>query len=604
MTGPEDEQKKRAAKPLLSFIGKPAPDDEEGGRRASASDISREKELERRRKTHARQMAELAAEVREAESDDDKARKGKEARMREDSAEEARVRDEMAAVEADLRARLQTGEGRSPSTLPAAGPSQTYERTAPRQETQDDEWRPLVDPRTVLEAIRGSRKLIIATTLLGLLLAVAFALSQPKMYASTADLFVDPRSLQTIGRDITPDQLPGDAALAIIESQVRLMESSSVLTQVIDKAGLLNDPEFNGTLKSTGVAGFIASIRSFLSSGGEQDTMALETKVLANLRKSMAISRDPKSFIVSVTVKTREPEKSALLANTISDAFKAQLSSIDAQTAKQATGELSARLAGLKAAVENAENAVQKFKAANDLVDVQGKPIDDDTIANLNNQLSATRAETIRLKARAQSLQGMTADSLFTSGLPEGLSSGVITALRSQYAAAQQQADGLATKLGPRHPQLVQAQSQAEGLRRQIEAELGRIRNSSQIDLQRSMQQEQDLAARLAQMKVKYAGNNVDMVKLRELEREANAQRSVYEAFLLRARETGEQEGIGTANIRVISTARPALDPLGPSRRILLIAGLILGLLAGLGFAILRGIYASLTGGGSGEPDD
>ncbi|PYE90342.1 uncharacterized protein involved in exopolysaccharide biosynthesis [Phyllobacterium leguminum] len=567
--------------------------------------------MDRRRVAHERRMAELEAQVREAEAQTDASRPADDTKAR--KAEETRILEEMAAVEADLRARLGPGEVRPSSPPPATAPSRAdapsaelarYARGTPRQENQDDEWKPLVDPRVVLDAIRRSRNLIIATTLLGVLLAAAYALSLPKMYASTADLLIDPRSLQTIGRDLTPDQLPSDASLAVIESQARLIDSASVLTPVIEQAGLLKDPEFNGTLKSAGVAGFIASIRNVLSVGGEQDATTLETKVLNNLRKSLTISRDPKSFLVSVTVKTREAEKSAHLANMISDVFQKQLGAADAQLAKQATGELSARLAGLKAGVENAENAVQKFKAANDLVDVQGRLIDDDTIANLNNQLSAARAETIRLKARAQSLQGTTADSLFTTGLPEGLNSSVITALRSQYAAATQQADGLATKLGPRHPQLIQAQSQAAGLRRQIEAELARIRNSIQIDLQRSTQQEQDLSARLAQMKVKYAGNNADMVKLRELEREASAQRSVYEAFLLRARETGEQQGIGTANVRVISAARPALDPLGPSRRTLVLAGLVLGLLAGLGLAILRGIYASLTGGGRGEPDD
>jgi len=59
---------------------------------------------------------------------------------------------------------------------------------------------------------------------------------------------------------------------------------------------------------------------------------------------------------------------------------------------------------------------------------------------------------------------------------------------------------------------------------------------------------------------------NDEMVTLRELEREAAARHSVYEAFLRRARETGEQKGVNTANMSVISTAYPPLDPTGPSR--------------------------------------
>ncbi|GAB1580940.1 hypothetical protein PPNSA23_08830 [Phyllobacterium phragmitis] len=609
MNGPEDEQKKRASRPLLSFAGRPDP---EGVREARppVARSRRDEEAERHRLAHARRMAELERHMAEPEPEEpapeDSARTADVAR----SEQEARIHEEMAAVEAELRARLQAGENSSPPSQPAAPayhaeePPAGYRQDEPRRndrageaDYRDEEWKPLVDPRAVFDSVRRSRNLILATTLLGLGLGVAYALSVPKMYVSTADLMVDPRDIKVVGNDLTPGQLPTDASLAIAESQARLVDSGSVLTKVIDRAGLARDPEFNGTLKPGGIAGFFASIRNALSGNGAEDATALETRVLDNLRRSLTISRDAKSFIFSISVKTRDPEKSAYIANTIGDVFQQQLGSIQSDAAKRASDALSARLADLRSGVEKAESAVEKYKAEHDLVDIQGKLIADDDIANLNNQLSATRAETIRLNARAESLKGMTADSLFTSGLPEGLRSGAITALRSQYAAARQQADGLATKLGPRHPQLIQLQSQVEGLRREVEAELNRIRASIQVDLRRSVQQEQDLAARLAQLKVQHAGNNEELVKLRELEREASAKRSVYEAFLLRTRETGEQEGINTANVRVISAARPALESAGPSRRNIVLAALLLGLFAGLGIAILRGIYASLMGG-------
>jgi uncharacterized protein involved in exopolysaccharide biosynthesis len=591
----DDEHRKRAAKPLLSFIGKSDPDEDREGSDVRAGSPGKY-EPERRPRAHLSREDEPERQIAEPEAgrqpvpDDEPVRK-----------RGARIREEMAAVEADLRARLEPAEPNAEEEPVRPQRVAPRREESHREEHHDDEWKPLIDPRTVFDAIRRSRNLIIATTLLGAILGAAYGLSMPNMYASTADILVSPRSIQTIGADLTPDQLPSDATLAVIESQSRLIDSASVLTKVIDQAQLLKDPEFNGSLKPGVIGGFIASLRQLLARPGIEDETGLETRVLNNLRKSLSVSRDPKSFIISVTVKTRDPQKSAELANIITKVFQAQLGALDSEVAERATGELSARLANLRTAVEKADSAVQKFKAEHDLVDVQGRLITDDDVAALNNQLSNARAETIRLQARAQSLRGMTADSLFTNGLPEGLNSGAITALRSQYAAARQQADGLATRLGPRHPQLIQAQSQAEGLRREVEAELARIRNSIQLDLKRSQQQEQDLAARLAQLKVRYAGNNADMVKLRELEREANAQRSVYEAFLLRARQTGEQQGFNTANVRVISAARPALDPLGPSRRSLLLAGLVLGLFAGLGLAILRGIYASLVGRGSNE---
>jgi succinoglycan biosynthesis transport protein ExoP len=79
------------------------------------------------------------------------------------------------------------------------------------------------------------------------------------------------------------------------------------------------------------------------------------------------------------------------------------------------------------------------------------------------------------------------------------------------------------------------------------------------------------------------------MVTLRELERDVQASRAVYESFLVRARETGEQERLDTKNIRVISRAEP---PQGrsfpPSNLLLAVGALLLGVGAGSGIVIMR----------------
>jgi hypothetical protein len=62
----------------------------------------------------------------------------------------------------------------------------------------------------------------------------------------------------------------------------------------------------------------------------------------------------------------------------------------------------------------------------------------------------------------------------------------------------------------------------------------------------------------------------------------------------LRAKQTDEQKDINTANVSVISKAFPPLDPEGPSRAMITLAGLLLGLAAGVGLGGLRGAYESL----------
>lgn len=456
----------------------------------------------------------------------------------------------------------------------------------------DKDWKPLIDPRIVFNILENSKKLLIGSAAIGGVVAILYALSLPNIYTAYTDLLVDPRDIKVVERELTSGQLPTDATLAIAESQMRMIGSSSVLLKVIKDTDLMADPEFNGDAAPVGpLRNIISSIREKFSSKKSVDPAVLETQVLQNLAQSLIVERDAKTFIFTIGVKSQDPVKSASLANTVSRVFQDELSALQQNAARRASEDLSRRLDDLKLAVQNAENAVDQYRAEHDLIDLQGRSISDDDLARLNEQLSTQRAETVRLNARAKVLSEVTPDSVLSDSLPEDLQSSTLTLLRGQYATARSQADGLAMTLGPRHPQLIQAQSQIAGVRREINAEISRVRASLRVEQRRSEQQEQELAARLAQMKVQHADNNTERVKLRELEREAEAQRSIYESFLLRSRETNEQESLNSTNVRVITEARPPLTASAPKRKMLVIVGLILGLIAGMGLALLRGFW-------------
>jgi len=87
---------------------------------------------------------------------------------------------------------------------------------------------------------------------------------------------------------------------------------------------------------------------------------------------------------------------------------------------------------------------------------------------------------------------------------------------------------------------------------------------------------------------------NEAMVTLRELERDVQANRAVYEAFLVRARETGAQERLDTKNIRVISQADiPLRRSFPPSNLLLAVGAILFGMAAGGGIVFARETYGS-----------
>lgn len=456
-------------------------------------------------------------------------------------------------------------------------------------------WRPLIDPYKVISGIANAKFLIAAMTIAGALLGVAVALSTPKKFESVAELLVDPRDLRLTDRDITVAGLPSDATLAIVENQVRVLTSGTVLNQVVDELNLTSDPEFNGE-GAGGLFSTLTNWRALFARGGIEDDGGARKRAMTidNLARALSVERGGKTFIVTVGVTTQSPEKSALIANTMTRVFLETSGRIQADTAGRAADELTSRLDELRQGVEEAERKVETFKAENDLIGSQGRLISEDELVTLNNQLSQARARTLELNARAASARALTADAAISGTLPEELTSSVMTELRSQYAALKSESDRLSVKLGPRHPQRVAVDAQVAGARAQIEAELRRIAGSIQVELKRAVQLEQELASRLAQLKVGQGSVNADLVTLRELEREAAAKRAVYESFLLRARETGEQRDINTANISVISQAYPPIMSVGPSRVVTVLTFTIAGFLGGIGVGGARGAWRSI----------
>ncbi|GHC67628.1 GumC family protein [Limoniibacter endophyticus] len=506
--------------------------------------------------------------------------------------------------------RRDAGEEAAPvATAPAAVTAHQSEREITRFEVPRDQsrhdpqgWNPLIDPVDVVMGVIRSPLIIALFTILGAVAGVFIALSTPKLYESVTELLVDPRNILIVERDLTQSQLPSDATLAVVENQVRVLTSSIVLNKVVDTLSLDEDPEFNGRgSNSLSIRGLIEDLVSTTTGQSNEDRR--HALAVEGLAKAISVARGDRTFVVTINARTQNPEKSALIANTMAEVFLDTTGELQQSTARRANREIEARLGELRQTTEDAERAVEQYKAANDLVDAQGRLITDDEIVRLNEQLTNARARALELAARAESAQGASIDDVLGGTLPEQVSSNVLGELRAQYSSVQQEVDRLAIRLGPRHPQRQGAEAQLAGIRSQIQNELRRTAGTLNIESRRAQALQEQLQARLDELKERQTRVSSELVHLRELERDASAKRSVYEAYLLRSRETTEQQDLNTTNISIISPAYPPLQPTGPSRSTIAAALTMVGLLVGIGIGILRGAWASFRRHRDGRPD-
>ena len=428
------------------------------------------------------------------------------------------------------------------------------------------------DLQQAMRQIWRGKSTILMTTAAALLLAVLFVVLVPHKYTAVTQILIDPTDLHAVGSDLTPANPANDAAALQVESQVRVLTSDSVLRRVVSAEGLDHDPEFIGPWSWFG------------RSGAHIDN---SVAALNALRRAVQAKRAERTYVVDVSVTSRDPTKAARIANAITRAYLTEQTDVRAEAARQVSQSLSSHLNDLKERVRDAESRVESFKVNNNIFSAGGQLINEQQLSELNNQLVTARARTAAAKARLDQVERLQASQDENGAFPEAVQSQTIAMLRTQYAEVMRRQAEQMTTLGPRHPAVIEIKAEADRLRRGIDDEIHRIALSARSDYESARDNEEMLAANLERLKRNAITTNEAMVTLRELERDVVANRAVYEAFLVRARETSEQERIDTKNIRVISPAdTPLRRSFPPSNLLLAVGALLIGIGAGTGIVL------------------
>ena len=418
------------------------------------------------------------------------------------------------------------------------------------------------------------RFLILVVTALLTAVTLVYAMLTPALYSSTAQIIIDPQDLQVVTNDVNPSRISPDGGITQVESQVSVAQSNSVLLRAIAATKLTENPEFNGQGVLDGWLG-----RFFGSDDGDRTAQTLDA-----LRRRLAVKRDDKVLVLNIIVTAKSAQTAADLATAIAKAYLADQADARSQAAAQASDAITARLEDQRKRVEQAANAVETYKAEHNMVMAAGNLVSDQELTDLNTQLTAAQTRTAQLKAQVDQLrrQGGAPDA--TS---EAMRSPVIASLRAQEATLVDQISQFGTELGPRHPSMISAQQQLSDLRKLISRELGRLVTAAETDYERALANQKDLQAKVASLKGKSLDTDQASVRLRELQRDLDAVRTVYANYLQRAQETREQTNVNSTNARIISYGMPALKKSWPPKGLLLFGAIFGGLALGVGLALI-----------------
>ena len=349
----------------------------------------------------------------------------------------------------------------------------------------EDEEQGGISPTQIIVMLLAYWKVsaIIAVTLLTVALtAIKF---MPKTFTAVATLMVNNDIKDPLaGKDVTGQAL----TLGYIPTEIQLMYSSEVLLQVVDQLHLTEVKEYRAGYLDNG-----SSLREWVKN---------------RLIKDLEIAQGAQnSLLINVAASARDPFRAANIANAIADIYvenqKARLEKPASERAKRYAEQLTE----LKAKVSAAQDQVAAFRQRTGVVDLsQQKSNESDILSSMERHLEDVQNSRRSAEVRALADQGNSA---------AALNSGPVQNLRNQLNNQEAQLAQLTSTLGPRHPKVLELQSQMEATRRAIADETRTYSTGASGEVMSTRQLESKMQRAIADQSAK-------VLAIRKLQDEGN----------------------------------------------------------------------------------
>jgi len=438
----------------------------------------------------------------------------------------------------------------------------------PLQEIDND-----IDIMQLLGILRRGKWRIMVYTVIAAALGIYYALwMTTPVYTATANVALNQRNTDVVGL-ASPLAALDSSDWYGINTEVETLQSRDLAEKLVEHLKLMEDPIFNYSLRPPEEESF--SVRRLIGKGlqlikpPESEAKVTEPPVETDyfedvvdvVMGSITASNLNESYVFEIEVTTGDPRASMRVANGMAEVYIEDQIAVKYDATKQATLWLTSRVSELEAELETAENAVKIFNAETDLVGP-------DTLEALNRQLKDRRDRVIASRNQAEQLENRVA----------------------QLLAANQAGDRAEMTDVSEDPALRQLLPRLSdvGAQDTFDRRFGQILDRAQIEVTRANTQTKALNASVTDLEAQVESQSAELLKLEQLEREAGASRQIYEYFLGRLKETSVQQGVHSADSRILSRAVLPVQPSAPKKGRIVIIAMLTGCVIGCVLVLIR----------------
>lgn len=437
--------------------------------------------------------------------------------------------------------------------------------------------------RDLFDKLRRRWRLLAGFVGAAALLSIFYVLNATPVYTANGALLIDPRVGQNPGdtQQISPALLISDALT--VDSELRVLTSREVTNSTV--VALDIQPG-----EPTG-PGLRQRLTDLLGLGGADDTdgpllneadrMARATEARRrNFVRDMRVARAGDSFVIDVSYTSPDPGFAATAVNALMQEYLRASGQQQVSLIERNRTWLESRIEALESDVESAEAAVTEFRSENDLLRPEGGLLPIEIALNAAvEDLVRLRGEAVAVKVQVEQLgEQIEAGSIDAVRLPVEVRSAALDGFEEAYAELQQQ-----------EKELLLSWDETAQVVRNVRLNLEQTRNLIIGEYRQAVEQIATTGDQLNRqvtaveqviedLRTEYGEDARNTVVLRNMEREAEAKRTLYERLLEEYNSTSQLLTFDATSARVIAWAVPPDKKSAPQSRQIVVLAVFAGL--------------------------
>ena len=356
-----------------------------------------------------------------------------------------------------------------------------------------------------------------------------------------------------------------------LDSQLAIIKSQSLAWDVIKRLHLYADPAFMG--------GHPFPANQDPAHISNAARLSLSSRFVG----ALSVSFERGTEIADIQYSSIDPALSARIANEVAESYSDRNFQSKYASTLKATTWLNQQLDGIRKTIVQQDQKFADFQQKTGLLqtDDSHNPILD-KLLQLNSALGNAQAQRILKEDLYRASSSVAPDELLPASTFPALMS-----LRTQEAQLDGEYASLSAKYGDAYPRVAQLKKQMAQIQVAIDREVARAKKQIEAGYTSALTNEQSLERAVETQKQLIFSTNQDALQYTILQRQVASTRAMYEELVRKLEEAGITAGLSADTIAVVDEALPPIIPSLPHKTVNMEVGFVIGLLLGVGIAVL-----------------